>query len=181
MDFWRKRGAVEGAVVLLYVGRISKEKNLDVIDAAWGKIKNTGCRMELAFVGDGPHLAELRRRVPDAIFTGYLGGDELATAFASADVFLFPSTTDTFGNVVIEAQASGLPCVVSDVGGPKDLVREGVTGFVTRGLDAEDFATAVARLVNDRPLRDSMRAACVLAVANRSWSDAARRFWDATA
>ena len=181
LDFWRKRGAAEGAVVLLYVGRISKEKNLDVIAAAWAKIKKTECRVSLAFVGDGPHLAELLQRVPDAVFTGYLSGEELATAFASADVFLFPSTTDTFGNVVIEAQACGLPCVVSDVGGPKDLVEEGVTGFVTRGLDVEDFTKATARLVGDRALRDSMRAACVQSVANRSWSDAARRFWDATA
>ncbi len=178
-DFWQKRGASAGAVVFLYVGRISKEKNLDVITAAWARLRAPG--LALAFVGDGPHLPELKRQAPDAIFTGYLSGEELATAFASADVFLFPSTTDTFGNVVIEAQACGLPSIVSDVGGPKDLVSEGTTGFITRGLDVDDFTRATARLINDSALRETMRAACVRSVASRSWKDAARRFWDATA
>jgi glycosyltransferase involved in cell wall biosynthesis len=177
-DFWTKHGAAPGATVLLYVGRISKEKNLDVLVSAWERLRGTG--LALAFVGDGPYLAELRQKVPDAIFTGYLGGEELAGAFASADVFVFPSTTDTFGNVVIEALACGLPCVVSDVGGPKDLIEPGATGFVTRGLDVEDFTRAVSRLVGDESLRARMRDAAVKAVANRDWCDAARRFWAAT-
>ncbi len=173
-DFWK----VPGSIVLLYVGRISKEKNLNIIAAAWDQLRAPG--IALAFVGDGPYLAELKRRIPDAIFTGTLGGEELATAFASADIFLFPSTTDTFGNVVLEAQASGLPCVVSDVGGPRDLVKEGITGFITRGLDSENFASAVTRLIHDSDLRKTMRAACVQSTAGRSWNDAARQFWDAT-
>ena len=177
-DFWKKRGVAAGATVLLYVGRVSKEKNLEVIVAAWERLRRPG--LALAFVGDGPHLAELRQKVPDAIFTGYLGGEELAGAFASADVFVFPSTTDTFGNVVIEALACGLPCVVSDVGGPKDLIEPGVTGFVTRGLDVEDFTRAVCRLADDSALRSKMRDAAVKAVASRDWCDAARRFWAAT-
>ena len=178
-DFWKKRGVAAGATVLLYVGRISKEKNLEVLVSAWERLRRPG--LALVFVGDGPHLAELRRKVPDAIFTGYLGGEDLAGAFASADVFAFPSTTDTFGNVVIEALACGLPCVVSDVGGPKDLIEPGVTGFVTRGLDVEDFTRAVSRLADDPALRAKMRDAAVKAVASRDWCDAARRFWAATA
>jgi glycosyltransferase involved in cell wall biosynthesis len=178
-DFWKKHGAPAGATVLLYVGRISKEKNLDVIVSAWERLRRPG--LALAFVGDGPWLPELKRIVPDAIFTGYLSGDSLAAAFASADVFLFPSTTDTFGNVVIEALACGLPCVVSDAGGPKDLIEPGVTGFVTRGLDVEDFTRAVSMLVDDPALRAKMRDAAVKAVASRDWCDAAKRFWAATA
>ena len=174
-DFWQK----PGDIVLLYVGRISKEKNLDIIAAAWDRLRAPG--LALAFVGDGPYLPELKRRIPDATFTGILGGEALATAFASADIFLFPSTTDTFGNVVLEAQASGLPCIVSDMGGPKDLVQKGVTGLITRGLDAEDFADAITRLIQDPALRETMRIACVQAVAGRSWKDAARQFWDMTA
>ncbi len=177
-DFWQKRGAPAAGVVLLYVGRISKEKNLDVIAAAWERLRAPG--VTIAFVGDGPYLAELKRIVPDAVFTGYLGGEELATAFASADVFLFPSTTDTFGNVIVEAQACGLPCVVSDVGGPRDLVENGVTGFVTRGLDVSDFAKPVSRLIHDTTLRETMRKSCEQATARHSWKDAARQFWDAT-
>jgi glycosyltransferase involved in cell wall biosynthesis len=178
VDYWPKHGAAPKSTVLLYVGRISKEKNLDVIVSAWERLRAPD--LTLAFVGDGPYLPELKQRVPDAIFTGYLNGEDLARAFASADVFLFPSTTDTFGNVIIEAQACGLPCVVSDVGGPKDLVEAGVTGEITRGYDVDDFAAAVAKLARDPELRRGMRDAAMKSVANRDWADAARRFWAAT-
>ncbi len=112
-------------------------------------------RTRLVFVGDGPYLKELREALPEAVFTGYLSGGDLAKAFASADIFVFPSTTDTFGNVVLEAMASGLPAVVSDTGGPRELVKNGVTGYVTRSLDVEDFTTAAGRLVADPALRAS--------------------------
>ena len=123
-DFWPSRGAARGAPVLLYVGRISKEKDLDVIAAAWSRLQPGAA---LAFVGDGPYVKELRQQLPEAIFTGALSGATLAAAFASADLFLFPSTTDTFGNVIIEAMASGLPCIVSDHGraeGPRRTGRD---------------------------------------------------------
>jgi glycosyltransferase involved in cell wall biosynthesis len=179
-DFWTTRGAAKDAIVLLYVGRISKEKNLDVLVDAWRQLQGGAPSLALVFVGDGPYLAELRRMVPEAIFTGYLSGEQLATAFASADVFVFPSTTDTFGNVVIEAQACGLPCVVTDVGGPKDLVAEGVTGVISRGLDAKDLVRAIRQIVGDTALRARMREAAVKSVADRNWRDAARRWWQAT-
>src|SRR5207302_3419988 len=105
----------------------------DVIVSAWGKIQDSSTAF--VFVGDGPYLKDLRQLLPDAAFTGYLAGLDLARAYASSDVFLFPSTTDTFGNVILEALASGVPCVVSDQGGPKDLVVHGITGFITRALD----------------------------------------------
>ena len=118
-------------------------------------------------VGDGPYLNELREALPEACFTGYLTGLDLAAAFASSDIFLFPSTTDTFGNVVIEALASGLPAVVSDQGGPKELIENGVTGFVTKGLDAEGFTDAVRKIVEDNVLREKMRCHASQAVKNR--------------
>jgi glycosyltransferase involved in cell wall biosynthesis len=173
--FWEARGIERGSTVLLYVGRLSKEKDLDVIAAAWRKLKQPG--LALAFVGDGPHRAELQRQLPGAIFTGVLAGHELATAFASADVFLFPSTTDTFGNVILEAMASGLPCVVSDQGGPKDLIAPGRTGWITRALDAGDFAEKVALLAGDRAGLETMRTTARAAVEDRDWTEAARRFW----
>jgi glycosyltransferase involved in cell wall biosynthesis len=128
-------------------------------------------------VGDGPYLAEMRQFLPDAIFTGALSGRELAEAFASADLFLFPSTTDTFGNVVIEALASGLPCVVSDRGGPKDLIDPGATGVITRALDVAGFADEVRRLLADADGLARMRSAARAAVENRDWRKAAREFW----
>ncbi|MDB6149889.1 MAG: rfaG [Chthoniobacter sp.] len=173
--FWIKRGVTAGATVLLYVGRISKEKDLDLVVAAAAKLRQHN--VALAFVGDGPFLKELRQLAPEAVFTGYLAGLELARAFASADVFLFPSTTDTFGNVILEALASGVPCVVSDQGGPKDLIVEGVTGYITRSLDVEDFTAKVAQIVNDPARRQAMSIEAHRAVQGRDWAEAARRFW----
>lgn len=180
-EFWVERGAPRGAVVLLYVGRISKEKDLDMIVGAWRcrlKANVDGeAPMALAFVGDGPYLAELRSVLPDAIFTGYLAGVELARAYASADVFMFPSTTDTFGNVILEALASGLPCVVSDQGGPKDLVEHGASGFVTRALDVGNFAASIQRIAGDPKLRQQMSVAGVESIRGRDWTNAGRQFW----
>lgn len=178
--FWQSRGASAGAVVLLFVGRISKEKNLDVLVDAWRQLRTDDVPLALALVGDGPYLPELRKLLPDAIFTGYLAGEQLATAFASADVFVFPSVTDTFGNVVIEAQSCGLPCVVTDVGGPKDLVESGVTGHIARGSDAKDFARAIALITADAERRKAMREACIQSVAGRNWREAAKRWWNTT-
>jgi glycosyltransferase involved in cell wall biosynthesis len=101
----------------------------------------------------------------------------LARAFASSDIFLFPSTTDTFGNVVLEALASGLPNVVSDRGGPKDLIEHGVTGFVTRALDADDFTRAVRRLIDSADLRQAMSVEAHRSVQDRDWAEAGRAFW----
>ena len=187
-EFWRQYGVRNGATILLYVGRVSKEKDLDVIVSAWPRMGKRGTQKTessngtspppvLAIVGDGPYLKELRRLLPEAIFTGYLAGRDLARAFASSDVFLFPSTTDTFGNVILEALASGVPCVVSDQGGPKDLIVHGTTGYVTRALDADDFERHVARLASDPTLRRAMSLEAHRAVLNRDWGDAARKFW----
>jgi glycosyltransferase involved in cell wall biosynthesis len=173
-EFWVKRGIPSGAKVLLYVGRVSKEKDLDVIAQAWPKIRRAG--LALAFVGDGPYRAELIKQLPDAVFTGVLAGRELATAYASADVFLFPSTTDTFGNVILEALASGLPCVVSDQGGPKDLIEPGRTGFITRALDVEEFSKGVAQAI-DLATSATTREVTRAAVETRDWTEAGRQFW----
>lgn len=176
--FWAGHGVPAGNQVLLYVGRISKEKDLDVILMAWRKIAREG--LSLAFVGGGPYLKELRSLAPEAAFTGYLSGVDLARAFASADLFLFPSTTDTFGNVILEALASGIPCIVSDQGGPKDLIEHGVTGLVSRALDAGDFARHLEALTCDPALRKRMGEAAHRSVQNRNWDEAARQFWTRT-
>jgi len=175
--FRERFGARNGEAVLLYVGRISKEKDLDVLAGAYRRLLESHPSTRLVFVGDGPYLRELRESLPEAIFTGYLSGGDLAKAFASADIFVFPSTTDTFGNVVLEAMASGLPAIVSDTGGPRELVKNGVTGYVTRSLDVEDFSLATGRLLADPALRETMRTNALAAVQDRDWSEAFGRFW----
>jgi len=179
--FWKKFGETNGAIRLLYVGRISKEKDLDVLAQAYRQLRDEGLPIQLYLVGDGPYLQTLNSTLlPDAVFTGYLRGKELATAYASADVFVFPSTTDTFGNVVIEAQASGVPVIVSDTGGPKELVDQNVNGVVTKSHDVEDLARAIRDLVTDQNKRDQMSRQARQAVVDRSWPTAFRKFWNAT-
>jgi glycosyltransferase involved in cell wall biosynthesis len=179
-EFWAQHGSRNGAVRLLYVGRISKEKDLDVLAAAFRQLREEGLPVNLLMVGHGPYSQALAESLPDAIFTGYLEGEELAKAYASADIFVFPSTTDTFGNVVIEAQACGLPVIVSDLGGPKELVSHGLDGLITKSHDVEDFASAVRTLVNNPNLRAEMARNARARVVDRSWPSAFRKFWSVT-
>ncbi len=173
--FWERHGNWGSKPVLLYVGRISKEKDLDLIVAACRALPDKSAQM--VFVGEGPYTRELRTLLPEACFTGALSGVELATAFASADLFLFPSTTDTFGNVVLEAHASGLPTIVSDAGGPKELVAHETNGLITRSLDAADFTAAIRRLIDDPVLLRKMGQSARRSVEDRDWSRAFRAFW----
>jgi glycosyltransferase involved in cell wall biosynthesis len=172
-EFWRKRGA-RGKVVL-YVGRISKEKELDFLAQVAERMKGD-TEVQFAFVGDGPLLAELKKKLPQAIFTGPLHHQELSTAYASADLFVFPSTTDTYGNVVIEALSSGLPVLVSDQGGPRELLREPEDGEVVLGGIGE-WERAIRRLLqadSGEAVRSRRRERTV---GGRKWEDAFQRFW----
>jgi glycosyltransferase involved in cell wall biosynthesis len=178
--FWKKFGEQNGAMRLLYVGRISKEKDLDVLAQAYRQLREEGLSVQLYLVGEGPYLESLTNSLPEAVFTGYLRGADLATAYASADVFVFPSTTDTFGNVVIEAQASGTPVIVSDTGGPKELVEDNVNGIVTKSHNANDLARAIRELVINDNKRAEMSERARQSVIDRSWPEAFRKFWAAT-
>ena len=127
-----------------------------------------------------PTPRRLSELLPDACFTGALYGKDLAAAYASADVFVFPSTTDTFGNVIIEAQASGIPVIVSDTGGPKELVEDNGNGLVTRSHNVDDFTEAIRKLVRDPALRQRMGERARESVVNRTWPSAFRKFWAMT-
>jgi len=175
--FWRDRGLLEGETGVLYVGRISKEKNLDILVAASREIERKKLPVRLLFVGDGPYAKEIKRLLPGALFTGYLAGEELARAYASADLFAFPSTTDTFGNVILEAQASGIPCIVSDTGGPRDLVTDGEDGYVVRSHDVSELASSIEKLSSDPALRRRLGQAARMRVEDRDWSRAFEQFW----
>src|SRR6266478_4196967 len=178
--FFEKFGASNGEVRLLYVGRISREKDLDLLAGAYRRLRKEGLPVQLFVVGHGPYSEALAKSLPEAFFTGYLRGAELAAAYASADIFVFPSTTDTFGNVILEAHASGLPVVVSDSGGPKELVAHKANGLITRSHDVEDFAHAIQALVMDPALRERMGKSARNSVTDRSWPSAFRRCWAVT-
>jgi len=159
--FWAEHGVAdaERKTKFLYVGRVGLEKNLDIMAAAFERLLETHPDAHLCVVGDGPYRKALQRRLEGkpATFTGFLEGGELLTAFASADVKLFPSTTDTWGNAPLEAQASGLPVVVSDKGGPHELMVDGVTGIKVHGRDEAELLAAMQKLM-DREVRERMSA-----------------------
>jgi glycosyltransferase involved in cell wall biosynthesis len=149
--FWTGHGAGPDRSVLLYVGRVSREKGLEMLVDAFRKLVNDGAAIQLAIIGDGPYRQEMEASLSGypAVFTGYLEGEQLQRGYASADLFVFPSATDTFGNVVLEAQASGLPVVVSDEGGPRELMVEGETGVVFRAGNTDDLTAAITYMISD--------------------------------
>jgi glycosyltransferase involved in cell wall biosynthesis len=127
-------GVTDSKPALLYVGRLSREKGLVLLDPLARALDAAGTSHRLVLVGDGPMRHELRSTCRDAVFAGTLAPDDVAVAMASADAFVFPSQTDTAGNVVLEAQASGLSVLVTDRGGPRENMRPGETGFVCGDL-----------------------------------------------
>jgi phosphatidylinositol alpha 1,6-mannosyltransferase len=133
----RHLGASPGTPLVLLVSRLVKEKDLEDLVAMDALLLARGVPFRLALVGDGPMRSELEAKLLGATFAGHRGGAELARWYASADVFVFPSTTETLGNVVLEALASGVPSLVSDRGGPQDLIRPGENGFIVPANDRQ--------------------------------------------
>lgn len=155
---------------VLYAGRLSRDKGLAVVGGIQDALRSHGVAHRLIFAGDGPMRRELERTCADAIFLGSIAPEAMATAMASADVLLCPSATDSLGNVVLEGLASGLPALVSDRGGPREIVRDGQSGFVCRSGDVADFAGRLCALLRDEALRASLSAAARTSVAGQSWS-----------
>lgn len=163
----RTRRANDGRLVLGYVGRLSIEKNVALLARVERELAARGVRgVEFVIAGHGGEEAALRRALVRARFAGVLRGDALATAYADMDLLVFPSHTDTFGNVVLEALASGVPAVVTPDGGPKYIVADGVTGFVA----ADDGFSAAIASVAQSPVRlGQMRAAARAAALMCGW------------
>ncbi len=164
---------------LLYVGRVSREKNLPLLSEVFKALAGEGTDAHLLVVGDGPYLPEMKADLADfpVTFTGYKSGEDLAAIYASSDVFVFPSTTDTFGNVVLEAQASGLPVIVTDMGGPQENLAPGRTGFVVRGDDPQAFLAAVRKLTADPDRLAEMGREARVYMETRSFEKAFDQTW----
>ncbi len=170
--------AGEGPKVL-YVGRISKEKDLHILAQAFIDLTRTIKDVELVMVGDGPYLNELKELLAGSpcIFTGFLEGDELSTIYASCDLFAFPSATDTFGNVVLEAQASGLPVIVTNSGGPHENMTPNKTGLVVPAGEVESLLEALKSLLCDPERLKEMGKAARLSMESRSYEGAFDETW----
>jgi glycosyltransferase involved in cell wall biosynthesis len=176
--FYGRHGLNGGRPTFVYVGRVSIEKNLRVLVEAFRELIGRGVEANLAIVGDGPYLDKMRsecRGLPVA-FTGVLRGEELSAAYASADVMVFPSESDTFGNAVLEAQASGLPAIVSNRGGPPDIVRPHESGLIVDMRQPGALTDAMEQLAADVDLRRQMGRRGLTNAAEQTWSKVLDQF-----
>jgi glycosyltransferase involved in cell wall biosynthesis len=166
----RRELQAHGRLLVLHVGRLAVEKNIDVMAASFRQLHaRFGDRLAFCVAGDGPKAGAVQRALPFARHLGFVQRDALADLFADADLFVFPSTTETCGLVALEAMSSGLPVVAADQGGVRENVRHGLTGLLVRGDDATAFTDAATALLADSPWRLAMaQAARAFAVA-RDW------------
>jgi glycosyltransferase involved in cell wall biosynthesis len=169
-DELRRSWGADGKTVVLYSGRFVKYKDLDIVEQVYQDLmENKKKGVKFVLLGSGPMEKELKNKMPDAVFPGYLTGDELHKAYASGDIFLFPSTTETFGNVVQEAISSGLPAVVSDIGGCKEIVIESDAGIVCRAKDADHFSDSVSNLIEDEEYYLALKQKGLIWSKTRTW------------
>lgn len=168
----RERLAPGAELVMGYVGRLAPEKRVEVLLEAFREVRSRlGERVALVVVGDGPRRNALEADAPEGTrFTGYLRGEELADAYAASDLFTFPSDTETFGNVVLEALASGVPAVVADRGGVRETVIPGRTGVRVPPLDSGAFAEACIRLLSNDVERRKLARGARAEALERSWA-----------
>lgn len=167
---WRRTmGLGDDEPTIAFVGRLVLEKGLDVVAATMAELTRRGVPHRLLVVGDGPARAKFASQIPEAVFTGFLGGDALPRAYASADMMINPSTTETFGNVTLEAMASGLPVIAAAATGNDCLVDPGVTGSLVQPGDARAFADAIAALIADPAARAAAGQAGVERAAGYDW------------
>ena len=167
---WRRaQGIGDDEVVVGFVSRLVMEKGLDVFADALDELSRHGVAHRVLIIGDGPARDWLENRLPTAIFTGFLGGEALATAVAGMDVLLFPSVTETFGNVTLEAMACGVPVVAAAATGSESLVDNRVTGRLIRPGAVHQFAEAVRGYIADPRLRAAHGAAGEARSLEFSW------------
>jgi glycosyltransferase involved in cell wall biosynthesis len=168
-------GATADTQVLLSVGRLAVEKNLDSVVRCFRFFQAKGLPVKLVIVGDGPMRHALERSVPEAIFAGTRTGQDLAQHYASADVFIFPSLTETFGNVTIEAMASGLAVVAYNHAAAGQLIEHGRNGMVLAPNQEQQLFEATRQIVEDSALRARMRIAARQTAVDRDWSSVITR------
>jgi glycosyltransferase involved in cell wall biosynthesis len=163
------RTANDGKFRLGFVGRLRAEKNVRMLVDLEQRLLDAGkTNFEFLIVGEGNEREYLEKNLRNAVFTGFLEGDELSEAYANMDVFLFPSETDAFGNVAQEAHASAVPAIVTDKGGPKFIVRHGETGFVAKDLN--EFARYTIDLMEDPEMLHQMKRLSRESALSRSWT-----------
>ncbi|MBH0163526.1 glycosyltransferase family 1 protein [Fictibacillus sp. 7GRE50] len=160
--------------IFLFVGRLAPEKNLNILKEMIDKLPSPlSENVHWLIVGDGPSRRDVEQwetEYSNVTCAGYLSGEDLARVYASADLFVFPSSTETFGNVVLEAAASGLPAIVSDSGGVAEIVQDGVTGRICKAREADSFIQNIVSIMEDPMLLGSMKRKARNYAMTQSWS-----------
>jgi glycosyltransferase involved in cell wall biosynthesis len=169
MEWRRQHGIADDDVVVSFVSRLVWEKGLDVYADVIERLEAQNIPHRSLIVGDGPAREELEERLTHTVFTGHLSGADLSHAYASSDVFLFPSDTETFGNVTLEAMASGVPTVCANATGSNALVDDGTTGFLAPAGITDAFFDAVVHLVTHAEQREQMGEAARNAAREYEW------------
>ena len=173
-DLRRFVGA-ENKPILLFVGRLINHKDLDDLAAADKILKSRGRDYKLVILGDGPMMPALKQLLPDAHLPGFIHGPELAKWYASADIFTFPSTTETFGNVILESFASGIPAVGVRSGGVADIINHDIDGLIAKPKNPQDFADTIDILLQNPALAQQMGQKARKTAAQYSWEKINRR------
>jgi phosphatidylinositol alpha 1,6-mannosyltransferase len=171
MDWRRAHGISDGEVVISFAGRLVKEKNTAIFMRVLNALTAKGLNVRPLVIGDGPEMAVMRAGLRNGVFAGFLHGEELARAYASSDIFFFPSESETFGNVTLEAMASGLPAVNAIASGSNSLVEEGVTGHLVSARDEQVLAARIETLAGDESLRRRMGEAARSRALGYSWDN----------
>lgn len=178
--YLRKELGAEDKMALLYVGRISAEKELDVLMQAYQMLlKKHHKKITLIVTGEGPALEHYKKAFgKQVLFTGYKKGKELSRIYASSDLFVFPSSTETFGNVVLEAMASGIPAVVPFAGGVKDIVSHEKDGLFFKSGSSEDLASQIEKLIMNPLLYKHLKEQARVAALKRGWDNVLNQLTD---
>ncbi len=170
LEWRRAHGIADDEPVIAYAGRLVAEKNMSLMARVFSDLASRGIAHRTILLGDGPETGWMRKALPETVFAGFLHGDELATGYASSDVFFFPSTSETFGNVTLEAMASGLPSVTADATGSRSLVREGETGYLVPVENEGQMADRLVQLLQDKAMREKFGArAREIASSEHQW------------
>ena len=169
MDWRRAHGIADDELAISFAGRLVKEKNTAIYMRVMNMLTARGLKVKPVVIGDGPEMAAMKTGLKNGVFVGFLHGDELARAYASSDIFFFPSESETFGNVTLEAMACGLPAVNAIASGSNSLVVEGETGYLVSARDEAGLAMKLEALVTDEALRRRTGEAARARALTYSW------------
>ncbi|MEO0510182.1 MAG: glycosyltransferase family 1 protein [Verrucomicrobiota bacterium] len=176
LDLRQRWGVGEGGIVAIFVSRLAAEKNIPLAAKAFEAVKDRLPEVACVFVGDGPERPKLEKAHPDFIFSGMQQGEDLAKHYASGDIFIFPSVTETFGNVVTEAMASGLVTLAYDYAAPRRFIQNGKNGYLANYDDEAHFLDSLNRSIDDLENWPAIRTAARETAETLSWDGIVRDF-----